>query len=99
VGRYRFSARPESEVAVEVGGPMPALVALLREPRQGRGTAGNILAAVESVPGQPTPPLKATLPKKGRQGDPAADEFYVEIRHARPRVGTGEYTIRVRVGL
>jgi hypothetical protein len=94
VARFSVEAAPGEKLTVDVGGPMPALVALLRKPRRGTGSAGNILAAAETRRGKGSASLPLTLPKKDQPGD-VEGVYFLEVRHAKPIVGTGVFSIRV----
>jgi hypothetical protein len=76
-GSYRLATRPG----------MPALLALLRKvnPPDGRGLPGNILAAAESRDDRTGASLSLELA--------AGTKFYIEVRHAEPMRGKGEFSL------
>lgn len=87
VARYVFRPNADGDFKVHVGGVMPALVGLFAQPSNpsNRGTPNQILKAAE------TNGSSAILPVHLK----ANTEYFVELRHAKPLTGTGDFNIRV----
>jgi hypothetical protein len=94
VAPFVFKPTAAGDYTIIVGGPMPALVGLMRERggRDSRGSLANIQGAAESTDQQ-----GASLTLRNAS---ANTEYFVEVRHAKPmrKPDSGDFTIVVRQG-
>jgi hypothetical protein len=97
---FRVPCRPGERLRVEVAGPMPALVAWLRNPQRPRNPDDpqpppNILGAAETPSGGGSAVLDVVVPVKDDPNDEQPGFLFLEVRHRWPLQGTGDFTISI----